>query len=350
MSPPAPDPHERRAALALSLADGIGSATFRELVATFGYASRALQARSDAGELLARAEALEQSAARASAALWVIGEAQFPAAFTALDRPPLWVTALGDPALLGPVGVAIVGTRQATPYGVRIARDLATAVVRAGGVVVSGLARGIDGAAHQAALEAGGGTIAVLGTGVDVPYPSSHRALHAEVVRRGLVLSEIAPGDRAGHASFPLRNRLIAALGRVTVVVEAGRRSGASITADHATDLSRDVFAVPGPVDAPHSAGCNALIRDGAHIVTEVADVLLAAGLTVPLASSRAIALAGDAQTVWEALARGAIDADSLTARTRLPARACLAAVTELELAGLVEVAFTGEIRRRGGG
>ena len=100
MSPPAPDPHERRAALALSLADGIGSATFRELVATFGYASRALQARSDANELLARAEALEQSAARASAALWVIGEAAFPAAFTALDRPPLWVTALGDPALL----------------------------------------------------------------------------------------------------------------------------------------------------------------------------------------------------------------------------------------------------------
>ena len=343
-----PDSAERQAALALSLAVGIGSAGHRELIARFGSAERALDARADADELRQRADDLEAAAARADARLWVRHEAGYPAALLALEHPPIWVTTRGDPSHLRQVGVAVVGTRNASPYGTRVARDIGRAIARSGGVVVSGLARGIDAVAHRAALEAGGATIAVLGTGVDVAYPAGHRALLDEVVRHGLGVSAYAPGARATPGSFPDRNRLIAALARVTVVVEAGRASGALITAQHAVDIARDVMAVPGPVDAPQSLGCNLLIRDGAHIICEVADVLQAAGLTVPLASSAADRLTGPARAVWQALAKGALDPDGLAAVSRLPARTCLAAITELELAGLVDCAFTGEIRRLG--
>ena len=348
MPDPRPDQRERHAALALSLAIGIGSATFTELIARFGSAEQALSQRSDREALLQNAAVLEARTAASGAALLVLGDAEYPTAFADLEAPPMWTTSIGELRHLGPVGVAIVGTRQATPYGTRIAREVASAVVRAGGVVVSGLARGIDAVAHRAALEAGGATVAVLGTGVDVAYPANHRALHADVAERGLLISEFAPGASASPGSFPRRNRLIAALARVTLVVEAGHRSGALITASQADAIGRDVFAVPGPVDATQSAGCNRLIRDGAQIMTEIADVLQAAGLMVPLASSRADALVGAPRAVWDALGRGPLDADALAAASRLPARACLATITELELAGLVECALTGEIRRRG--
>ena len=265
------------------------------------------------------------------------------------DAPPVLFT-LGDPACADKVCVAIVGTRNATHYGERVAREMAGAVVRAGGCVVSGMACGIDAAAHRGALEAGGATLAVLGTGVDVPYPSAHRALHADIVRHGCVLSEHGPGVRATPGSFPERNRIIAALARVVLVVEAPPRSGALITAALAQsdELQRDVIAVPGPIDCHTSAGCNRLIRDGAQIATDIADLLQLAGLTVPVRPSRAEGLPADQRAIWDALGAGALHADDLAARSKLPARACLAAVTRLELAGLVECELTGAIRRRG--
>src|SRR5690606_32927999 len=145
---------------------------------------------------------------------------------------------------------------------------------RKGLVVVSGLARGVDAAAHRGALEAGGRTIAVMGTGADVPYPVGHRILHAQVAGQGAVLSEAEPGASAGPGCFPRRNRLIAALAEVTVVVEAGFKSGAINTANHAMELGRTVAAVPGLIDDPRAGGSNQLIRDGAQVITDVEDLL----------------------------------------------------------------------------
>ena len=206
-----------------------------------------------------------------------IGAQDLPACFRDLSRPPAGLWCLGDPGSLAgaPEGhVAIVGTREASPYGIRVAERLAAACARAGLVVVSGLARGVDAAAHRAALAEGGRTIGVQGTGVDVPYPASHRTLHDALVRRGSVLSEMEPGTRATPGCFPRRNRLIAALCRVTVVVEAGFKSGAINTASQALDLGRTVAAVPGRIDDAGSAGANLLIRDGAQVITEIADLL----------------------------------------------------------------------------
>ena len=248
--------------------------------------------------------------------------------------------------------VAIVGTRRATSYGERVTFEIAGALARAGVTVISGMARGIDGVAHRAALAAGGSTVAVLGTGVDVAYPAAHRSLHEEIATRGLLLPEELPGDRASGGSFPKRNRIIAALARAIIVVEAPYRSGALITAMHGLDLDRIIAAVPGPVDVPQSAGSNTLLRDGAIVIAEIADALALVGAASPVArgSNASPALSDPAQrAIWQALEAPAPDLDALALRTSLPARRCLAAVSALELTGAIECALTGEIRRRGG-
>ena len=242
--------------------------------------------------------------------------------------------------------VAIVGTRKATQYGLRITRELTTAFVRAGACVVSGLAAGIDGMAHRTALDSEGATIAVLGTGLDRVFPTGHRDLQRRIAQRGLLISELEADDHGMKFTFPSRNRIIAALCRLTIVVEAGEKSGALNTADHATKLQRPVAAVPGPIDQPQSAGTNSLIATGAHIVTSIADALALAGLTPPPMTHRGDP-AGDEGRVWAALANGGLDIDSLCHFSGLPAAKCLAAVTRLEIAGSVECALTGEIRRR---
>lgn len=220
---------------------------------------------------------MRQTEARGERGPRWIDAPDLPSCLRDLSRPPAGIWLLGDRWALrdAPDGhVAIVGTREASPYGIRTAERLAAACVRAGLVVVSGLARGVDAAAHRAALAEGGRTIGVQGTGVDVPYPAAHRTLHEALVRNGTVISEMEPGTRATPGCFPRRNRLIAALCRVTVVVEAGFKSGAINTASQALDLGRTVAAVPGRIDDPGSAGANLLIRDGAQVVTEVADLL----------------------------------------------------------------------------
>jgi DNA processing protein len=243
--------------------------------------------------------------------------------------------------------VAIVGTRDSSHYGERTARNLAGDLARAGVAVVSGMARGIDGVAHRSALEKGGATIAVLGTGVDVPYPAGHRQLHREIASRGLVLSENPPGQTAQRGSFPKRNRIIAALARITVVVEAGHKSGALNTASHALDLGRVVAAVPGEIDREQSAGANQLIRDGAVVITSSADLLALLGLA-PAAPERTLpSLPANEQRIWESVGFNFIDCDSLGLKTGLAAPECLAAVTSLELMGLVECSLAGEVRRR---
>lgn len=274
-------------------------------------------------------------------------DADYPAPLRDLSHPPSQLWARGRWELTGatPI-VAIVGTRDATPYGERIARELARALARGGACVASGMARGIDATAHRAALDETGSTVAVLGTGIDVPYPVGHRALQDLIARRGLLVAEMPPGTRAFRGCFPRRNRIIAALATATIVVEAGVKSGALNTAEHALQLGRTVGAVPGPIDAPQSEGANGLLGDGATVIASVADALALVGLTPAVRAPRQFSDA-DVGAVWKALSGGPLDSDALCAISGLPAQRCLAAVTELELQGAIECTLTGMIRRR---
>jgi DNA processing protein len=274
------------------------------------------------------------------------GSSRFPAALHQLEEVPAQLFMLGDPSHLAPPTVSIVGTRNATFYGVRTARALATAFARAGVSVISGMARGIDSAAHRSALEAGGRTVAVLGTGIDVPYPVGNTELHRALSDRALVISEYGAGVRAHRGTFPKRNRLIAALSPVTIVVEAGGRSGALSTAAHARDLQRTVAAVPGPIDSPQSTGSNNLLRDGATMIASVADALALVGIASP--DERApLELEGLEAAIWKSLVAGPLRPDAIAVKIRSTTRECLASITTLELLGRVECLVTGEVRRR---
>jgi DNA processing protein len=230
----------------------------------------------------------------------------------------------------------------------RTATALAEAFVAAGIGVVSGLARGIDSAAHRAALAAGGKTIAVMGTGVDIPYPVGHRALHAEIAEKGLVISENEPGMHAYEGCFPRRNRIIAALARVTIVVEAPYKSGAINTATQALELARVVAAVPGQIDSARSAGCNLLIRDGGLIIHSIDDALMLYGKT----AEGGRRMAGRAEMgsleadVWEALSVGDATADMIAERAGLDIRKVLEGIARLELNGMVQQQLDGSIAR----
>lgn len=273
-------------------------------------------------------------------------DAAYPPALNDLPNPPAQLWWIGDLSLLERTLVTIVGTRRATGYGERVTRELAASLARAGSCVVSGMALGIDAAAHRAALDAGGATIAILGTGADVAYPRAHVSLHREIAERGLVISELPPGAHSHRGSFPNRNRILAAISRLTIVVEAPFDSGALITAKHANEVGRDVAVVPGPIDSPQSQGSNLLMRDGAHPIVSIADALSLAGLS-PLPRSEPRVDDEVELRVWDALSHGAATLDELCSRSGLPVAQCLSAVTGLELRGAVECALTGEVRRR---
>lgn len=275
-----------------------------------------------------------------------IDDAAYPESLRDLRDPPDQLYSIGALAMMTGPCVAIVGTRDATSYGMRMARSIARAFATSGVAVVSGMARGIDAAAHYAVLDAGGRTIAVLGTGVDIAYPAGHRELHRTIGQRGLLLSENAPGASAFRGAFPRRNRLIAALASVTIVIEAGVKSGAINTANQAMDIGRTVAALPGPVDSPQSMGTNRLLRDGASVISSIADALALAGISTA-APPPPLHLSERDASVWTAIAGGALQVDALAASSGLTARECLSAITSLELAGLVECLVTGEVRRR---
>jgi DNA processing protein len=259
----------------------------------------------------------------------------FPTLLRAIHDPPpgLFLRGRAPAALLRLPAVAIVGARSCSPYGAQVARSLARELAGAGLVIVSGLARGVDGHAHRGALEAGGLTVAVLGCGIDRDYPASHRSLAAEIAAGGLVVSEYAPGVEPAPWRFPARNRVIAGLTAATVVVEAREASGALITADLALEEGREVFAVPGEITSALSAGSNALLRLGATPLTSAADVLESFGLAAP--TPMAPAVSDGAASVLARLRDAAAGADELARATGLDAGAVAAALTELELTGL---------------
>ncbi len=273
---------------------------------------------------------------------------EWPVEFSTVAAPPRQLHYVGDAAILSTPCVAIVGSRHPTAYGERIARELSAALASAGACIVSGMAFGIDAAAHRAALECGGNTAAVLGGGVDSIYPLSHRDLYHAIAQRGVVLSEFAPGTTPFKGCFPRRNRIIAALCRLTIVVEAGSKSGALITATYAAELGRNIAAVPGPIDSPQSMGTNQLLRDGAQVIATIDDALSLAALTGVAAARPALSLGGDEATVWDAVAPNAsTTADELITVTGWPANRCLAALTQLEIQGLLECSPSGLIARR---
>lgn len=203
-------------------------------------------------------------------------DADYPARLRSIFEPPCLLYVKGTlPAIDEEVCVAMVGTRSCTPYGTNSAEKLAYGLARQGAVVISGAARGIDSAAHRGALRAGGVTVAVLGNGLDVVYPEENERLYSDIAATGALLSEYPPGTAAEGWHFPIRNRIISGLSLATVIVEAPlERSGALITANTALEQGRDVFAVPGPIDAPMSRGCNRLIADGAGLASESWDIL----------------------------------------------------------------------------
>ncbi|HTK04239.1 MAG TPA: DNA-processing protein DprA [Candidatus Eisenbacteria bacterium] len=244
----------------------------------------------------------------------------------------------GNAAVLGhPLPLAVVGTRKISPYGAAAVRLIAGPAARAGAAIVSGLALGIDAAAHAAALEAGGATVAVLAGGVDPPSvgPRTNAALAERIVARGgALISERPPGSPPTKIAFPRRNRIIAGMSRGTLVIEAAAKSGSLITAYLALDAGRDVYAVPGPITSPGSAGTNGLIRRGAVPVTCADDLLVPYGLSCAVSAKARVS--GAERAVLDALAGGPRTVDAVVAATSLGIRATLAALTALSVAGLV--------------
>jgi DNA processing protein len=260
----------------------------------------------------------------------------YPALFRELEEPPEAVFAVGRLELMETAMVAVVGTRKCTAYGRGAAQRIAGGLAEAGVTVVSGLALGIDGTAHQAA--GAHRTIAVLGCGLDIPYPPRHRDLQRDIARRGLILSEQLPGSPAAPHHFPARNRMIAALGLGLVVVEAPYKSGAMGTVRHALALGRPVFAVPGPVSARTSDGTNELIRDGAILATGAREVLDVLGLSIPADAADPDhpppELHGVGLALWRALSAEPRHVDEIADLIGIEPHQSLASLLALEIQG----------------
>ncbi|NPA06418.1 MAG: DNA-protecting protein DprA [Chloroflexi bacterium] len=352
------DREERAAWVALSRVRGIGPARFRKMLDHFEHARHALLAGPDAWRSLGLREdviaSLTQAARelpqliqqldawqRAGIRVLTWRDTDYPNRLRDIPHSPPVLYMRGEWRLDDDWAVAVVGTRKMTRYGRQVAQDVVDFLVQHGITVVSGLARGIDGVAHRRALEAGGRTLAVLGSGVDVIYPPEHRALAQAILERnqGALLSEYPPGTRPDAANFPPRNRIIAGLSLAVVVVEAGEKSGALITARFAAELGRDVFAVPGSIYVPTSQGTLWLIQQGAQVLRRPED--LASVLDLRLLPQRRAARAQlptdpIERQLWEALRPEPLHIDDLCARTGLPAARVSAILAIMELKGLV--------------
>lgn len=346
---------ERFARLRLARTDQVGPVTFRQLLERFGSAQRALEALPDlirrggahghAVPPVERIEAELEAGERAGARLIVLGDADYPQMLAAVDPPPPLLWTLGDAALMARPCIAVVGARIASAGGQRIARGLSQQLGEAGHVVVSGLARGIDGAAHTGALPTG--TVAVLGGGVDDIYPPDNADLYARIVEQGCVVSESPMGARAQAKDFPRRNRIISGLSRGVIVVEAELRSGSLITARLAGEQGRDVFAVPGSPLDPRSRGPNELLRQGAILCEGLEDVerafstlrtLREPGPDNPFEGVPDEIEAGVIERVAALLSPTPTPRDELARALGLPIGTVAAALLELDLAGRAEL------------
>ena len=346
--------------LQLTLTPGLGAATIRGLLSQFGLPDNVLAARRTELARFASAEALRALDSEAVAkaveralawleqsgnALVTLADAAYPHLLLETADPPPLLYCRGRVELLNRPALAVVGSRNATAQGAANAEQFARNFSAAGLTIVSGLAQGIDAAAHRGGLAAEGSTIAVLGTGVDNVYPRANASLAEDIAIRGLLISEFALGTQAFAHNFPRRNRLISGLAQGCLVNEAALASGSLITARSAAEQGREVFAVPGSIHSPLSKGCHALIKSGAKLVESAEDVLseLGAFRRTGFASTRSQAgvsgsAGNDGEPLLECMGFDPVDVDSLCARAGLPAERVAAELLRLELAGRIAV------------
>ena len=366
------------AELQMACTPGIGATLGSRLIQHFGTAERALAAGERAWRELGvpraacAALAASDNARLDETARWLEApnhhfitrdHRHYSSALAELDPAPPWLYGLGDTELLNYPAIAIVGSRNPSPAGLEAAREFGSALASAGLVVVSGLARGIDAAAHEGALAADGMTIAVCGTGLDRVYPAMHKELAERIAANGLLLSEFGLGTEPARGNFPRRNRIIAGLCTATLVVEAARASGSLITARMASAAGRDVFALPGSIHNPLARGCHQLIRDGAklvettdHILEDIAGVLdgyrrqhayTSDHEHEDVESAAASAIESDDHaTLLAALGHGPARVDDLVARTGWSADAVSSTLLILELEGRVQAGPGGAYTR----
>ncbi len=341
--------------VAFSLVKGIGAVRFQALLNFFGDPQIAWGAPTEALREAGLSEKVIENVVELRSAInldqvWHQLEAQgitvliqtdenYPRRLQELEQPPPVLYMLGELTSEDEWAVAVVGTRRVTAYGRQVAEDIAGTLARNGITVISGLARGIDSISHQAALDAGGRTIAVLGSGLDRIYPPENRRLAEQIAAHGALISDYSPGTPPEASNFPPRNRLISGLSLAVVIVEAGQTSGALITAAFAADQGREVFAVPGNISSPGSKGTNRLIRDGAQPLLHPEQVLEALELTMVAEQRTArVVLPADAveAQLFEALGREPLHIDEIRSRTELPIEKVTATLALMELKGMV--------------
>jgi DNA processing protein len=271
------------------------------------------------------------------------GDTDFPDILTKITDPVEQLFCIGDISLLSKLSMAVVGSRKCSQYGKQSAFNIGEALALNNAVTISGMAIGVDSMAHLGALKKGGGTIAVLGCGVDVCYPKKNKSLYDEICEKGLVISEYAPGIPPAPWRFPMRNRIIAAIASSVAVIEAGEKSGAAITALRAAEIGTDVFALPGNITSLYSVGTNRLIRDGARIITSVDDLMIEAGIfsdkkTLEMNSLEIEDLLGtEEKQVYEAISRQeGITVSALCDQLRKSSSAVNGIITVLELKGMI--------------
>ncbi|HUZ12345.1 MAG TPA: DNA-processing protein DprA [Caulobacteraceae bacterium] len=355
-------PRQRLDWLRLARTENVGPVAFQHLLRRFGSASAALEALPDLARRAGRAQGPTIPSVAQAEAEVAAGEAQgavliaacepaFPQSLAAIDPPPPVLWTLGDAALLRRRSVAVVGARIASAAGRRLARTLAGELGAAGLVVVSGLARGVDAAAHEGSLATG--AVAALAGGIGDVYPPEHESLYRQIAERGCIVSEREPLHRAKSRDFPRRNRLISGLSLAVVVVEAELKSGSLITARLAAEQGREVLAVPGSPLDPRARGCNDLIRQGAGVCEGAEDVLRAiegsGGFGAPPSEfERAPAEAGEAllEAVFALLSPAPVHIDELARLAAAPSGAVFAALVELSLAGRAELQAAGMASR----
>lgn len=355
-------PRAKLEELRLCMIAGVGPRTRQSLLQQFGTAEGVFAANLDALQQVAGVgPKLAARIAKAPAEIAVEREVElarqlgcrllfesdpgYPALLAELADPPGILYLQGELTEADKYCVAVVGSRHGTRYGIAQAERLAASLARAGLTVVSGLARGIDAAAHRAALEAGGRTIAVLGSGLARIYPPEHRGLAGEIAKQGCVISEMPLRFAPLAGAFPQRNRIISGLSMGVLVVEAALRSGALSTARHATEQNREVFAIPGPIDNAMSQGCHRLLKDGAKLVENVEDILeeltqwsplLQAAPQTPVERPAARQLEGEESIVFSTLGASPTSIDAIIAATGLPPHRVLAHLGTLEIRRLV--------------
>ncbi len=334
---------------------GIGAVRLRTLLDTFGDAQQAWTASSQALRQTGLSDKLVENLVRLRAdvsleQVWEDIQAKeinvltwedegYPARLRDVENAPPVLYLRGTITSEDDWAVAIVGTRRATSYGRQVAERIARELARNGVTVVSGMARGIDGVAHRTALDAGGRTLAVLGSGVDRIYPPEHRRLAEDIVSQGALISDYPPGTPPEGRNFPPRNRIIAGLSLATVVVEAGKRSGALITSDFALEQGREVFAVPGNVMAPQSRGPNRLIQQGAHPLLDPKEILetLELSLLTEQRQARTVLPSNPSEAqIFDVLGYESLHVDEIQVQTGMPIEEVTATLAMMELKGMV--------------